>query len=184
MDRCEYIYLLISRIDWWRKTSGQRVFLLWALDYKDGSALERPLSLPFWVSLLNNYALVHMWKITKITCLSLHLFSQNFPSTNPLPTRISQKTNNLRSYKVPRQNDKTRWCPLPPPQPPLVSQSKYFSLFSNPDSCKNSSIVIILIIIYKNRSSFSLFLSFSKRIFFFKQRDLFSLATVLFFFFS
>lgn len=48
---------------------------------------------------------------------------------------------------------------LPPAPAPPVSQSKYFSLFSNPDSCKNSSIIIILIIIYKNRS-FYLFLSF------------------------
>ena len=71
-------------------------------------------------------------------------------------------------------------APSLPPRPPLVSQSKYFSLFSNPDSCKNSSIIIILIIIYKNRSSFSLFLSFSKCIF--SSKEIFSLATVLFFF--
>lgn len=153
-------------------TSGQRVFLLWALDYKDGSASERPRSLPFWVSLLNNYALVHMWKITKIPCLGLHpVHLQNhlqlgLPKAD-LPIKYHGRTT--------RQGGMS---PLPP-RPPLVSQSKYFSLFSNPDSCKNSSIIILLIIIYKNRSSFSSFLSFSKCIFS-KQRDLLFGNSVIF----
>lgn len=40
------------------------------------------------------------------------------------------------------RTNETRWHPLPSHNP-LISQSKYFSLFSNPDSCKNSSIIII-----------------------------------------
>lgn len=92
-----------------------------------------------------------------------------FHLQTPLPTRLipeKQTTSDPIKYHS-RTTRQEGGVPSLPPRPPLISQSKYFSLFSNPDSCKNSSIIIILIIIYKNRSSFSFyFLSFSKCIFF------------------
>lgn len=95
-----------------------------------------------------------------------------FHLQTPLPTQIipeKQTTSDPIKYHS-RTTRQEGGVPSLPPRPPLISQSKYFSLFSNPDSCKNSSIIIILIIIYKNRSSFSFyFLSFSKCIFFFPQ---------------
>lgn len=105
----------------------------------------------------------------------------------PLPTQIipgKQTTSDPIKYHS-RTTRQEGGVPSLPPRPPLISQSKYFSLFSNPDSCKNSSIIIILIIIYKNRSSFSFyFLSFSKCIFFFpKQRDLLFGNSVIYIFF-
>lgn len=110
-----------------------------------------------------------------------------FHLQTPLPTRIipeKQTTSDPIKYHS-RTTRQEGGVPSLPPRPPLISQSKYFSLFSNPDSCKNSSIIIILIIIYKNRSSFSFyFLSFSKCVFFPKQRDLLFGNSVIYIFFS
>lgn len=115
------------------------------------------------------------------------LFTKLFHLQTPLPTQIipeKQTTSDPIKYHS-RTTRQEGGVPSLPPRPPLISQSKYFSLFSNPDSCKNSSIIIILIIIYKNRSSFSFyFFSFSKCIFFPKQRDLLFGNSVIYIFFS
>lgn len=177
MDRCVYIYLLISHINWWQTgkevDKGSSCFGLWTI--RMVGPLERPLFLPFWVSLLNNYALVHMWKITKITCLSLHPFHLQ----NHCQLGFPKKQTTFEPIKYHGRTTRQGGAPSLPPRPPLVSQSKYFSLFSNPDSCKNSSIILILIIIYKNRSSFSYL--FLNAFFFFKQRDLLFGNSVIFF---
>lgn len=110
-----------------------------------------------------------------------------FHLQTPLPTQLipeKQTTSDPIKYHS-RTTRQEGGVPSLPPRPPLISQSKYFSLFSNPDSCKNSSIIIILIIIYKNRSSFSFyFLSFSKCIFFpqAKRSSLWQQCYIYFFF--
>lgn len=115
----------------------------------------------------------------------IFFFHKTFPSTNPAANSdVPEQQTTSDPIKYHSRTTRQGGAPSLPPQPPLVSQSKYFSLFSNPDSCKNSSIIIILIIIYKNRSSFSLFFIFFLNAFFFsKQRDLLFGNSVIFFFF-
>lgn len=109
------------------------------------------------------------------------LFHKTFHLQNHFQLGFPKKQTSIDPIKYHGRTTRQGGAPSLPPRPPLVSQSKYFSLFSNPDSCKNSSIIIILIIIYKNRSSFSLFLSFSKCIFFQAKRS--SLWQQCYFFF-
>lgn len=107
---------------------GSSCFGLWSI--KLSRSWKDLFPFPFWVSLLNSYALVHVWKITKITCLSLHPFffhkTIHLQNHNQLEFTKKHPFDPIKYHGI---TTRRGGAPCHPPRPPLVCQSKYFSLF-------------------------------------------------------